>query len=157
MFYLHRWGFSLLEIIVVLALLAVISVVAIPTFGNYLAERELEAACLQLQQDIRLASQQALVGESATYRINLYRNAEKYRVLDMSKPSRYREVAMPPGVDLAWTNFENDVIYFSARGRPTAGGHITLKSGKTGKFLYVIVAPVTGRTRVSEQPPSGVE
>lgn len=154
----NRNGFSLIELITVLALMAIVLAITMPGLNNYLADCRLEAACLQLQQDIRSVAQDALVKESANYRINLYRSSEKYRVKDLSPPGTYRDVVLPEGVDLVWTNFSNqnfgdDVIIFNARGIPTDGGHISLRSERTGKFKYVIVTPITGRTRVSDESP----
>ena len=150
-----RTGFSLVELLMVIALLALVLAIAVPAMGNYLADCRLESVCLQLRQDIQSTRQDALVNESANYRIKFYRASDKYRVVDLAKPAEYREVALHGGVDLAMTNFANDEIRFSARGAPTAGGHISLNSLQSGKFMYVIVAPVTGRTRVSDEPPTG--
>lgn len=149
-----RDGFSLIEWTIVIAVYALFLVLAVPAIHNYLANYRLEAACLQLQQDIRSTAQDALVKESAYYNICLNPSLEKYRVTDMSKTGTSREVVLPGGVDLVGTTYDNyNTIYFSATGLPTSGGHISLKSEPTGKFMYVIITPVTGRTRVADEPP----
>jgi hypothetical protein len=33
------------------------------------------------------------------------------------------------------------------------GGTVTIRDQKTNKFMFVIVASITGRVRVSDQPP----
>lgn len=146
-------GFTLIELLVVLFILSIILSITIPAFNNVLAGYQLDAACRQLQQDIRSTGQEALSEESTTYQINLYVGDDKYRVVDLLKPRNYREVVMPAGVDIVYTNFQDDIIKFTLKGMPTRGGHITLRSDRTGKYRYVIVAPVTGRTRVSDDPP----
>lgn len=154
---LCRNGLTLIELIVVMAILAIIFTITMPALNNYLANCRLEAACLELQQNIRSTAQDALVEESIYYRINLYRNTEKYRVINMLNRDGFKEVTLPKDIDLVGTNFYQDVILFSARGMPTTGGTVTLKSNSTGRNMYVIVAPVTGRTRVSSDPPIGSE
>ncbi|MBF7082132.1 prepilin-type N-terminal cleavage/methylation domain-containing protein [Desulfallas sp. Bu1-1] len=153
----NRKGFTLIELIVVLLILTIAMSIAIPSFNNFLADYQLDAACRQLQQEIRSTGQDALADESSTYQINLYVRDDKYRMIDLSKPGVYREVVMPGGVDIVYTNFENDIIKFTPKGMPTSGGHISLRSRKTGKYQYVIVAVVTGRTRISDYPPEGNE
>ncbi|MCG8403514.1 MAG: prepilin-type N-terminal cleavage/methylation domain-containing protein [Firmicutes bacterium] len=150
-----RDGFSLIELTIVIAVCALFLAMAVPAMHNYLAQCRLEAACLRLQQDIRSTAQDALVKESAYYNVCLYPTLEKYRVTDISKPGTSREVVLPDGVDLVGTTYDDNynTIYFTATGLPVSGGHISLKSESTGKFMYVIITPVTGRTRVGDEPP----
>ncbi|MBC7105566.1 MAG: hypothetical protein H5T97_06490, partial [Firmicutes bacterium] len=66
-----------------------------------------------------------------------------------------RAASLPPGVDLVWTNFTYDQVGFDTRGVPVPhGGTLALCDGG-GRYLYVIVASVTGRVRVAPVPPSG--
>jgi hypothetical protein len=61
-------------------------------------------------------------------------------------------VYLPQGIRIDNTNFSEGKIRFSAEGTPR-GGTVTLRDQKTNKFMFVIVASITGRVRVSDQPP----
>ena len=56
-------------------------------------------------------------------------------------------------IKLHYTNFDHNQVGFNKRGVPSMGGTVTLKT-KNGKTLYVIMTPVTARTRISDTPPA---
>lgn len=152
-------GFTIIELSVVLLLMAILTAIVMPNFINSYARKNLDIAAYQLQQEIRTLGQQALQKESANYRIVFNLTNEYYVIYG---PNGTLKVTMPKGIDIVDTNFDDpqhyiyDRIVFSARGIPTNGGHIAIKSTVTGDFKYIIVALITGRTRVSDSPPVSV-
>lgn len=149
-------GFALIELSVVMLIMALIAAAAVPNLNKSHAGYNLHVAALRLQQEIRTLGQESLKRETAGYRITFNINRDYYVIYG---PDGAGKVTVPPGIDIVGTNFDDatnyifDRINFSARGKPTRGGHVTLKSTLTGDFKYVIVAAVTGRTRVSDNPP----
>lgn len=147
-------GFTLLELTIVMFILTLIICMSVPSLKKIHARRDLHTTALQLQQEIRSLGQEALIRESSSYYISfsIYDKNRDYYII--YGPDRTRKINMPPGIDIINMNFNDHLmIYMSARGQPTKGGHITLKSTLTEEFKYVIIGAVTGRTRVSDEPP----
>ncbi len=152
-----RQGFSLIELIIIILVMSIIMAIAFPPMDNCLANYRLHSECLQLQQYIRLVSQEALVKDCDNYYILLYFNQDKYKIVAPLDNGNVMMVLLPDDVDLAFSNFPYNRINFSAKGKPVTGGCIRLESKKTGKMQYVIVAAITGRTRISDKPPMSNE
>lgn len=147
--FISRKGYTLVELAVVMLIISLVAAVAVPNLNKSYARRNLQAAALQLQQEIRTLGQISMQRETSGYYITFNLNNDSYTI---HGPDGARTVAVPAGVDITHTNFNNHVINFSLRGTPTAGGLVTLQSNVTGDFKYVIITPVTGRTRVSDTP-----
>ncbi|AGL02047.1 prepilin-type N-terminal cleavage/methylation domain-containing protein [Desulfoscipio gibsoniae] len=150
-------AYSIIELAVVILIIGIIMTIAVPAMNNYMANYQLQAECLQLQRHIRSVAQEALVKDSDSFYIRLYLADDKYRIVAPSANGNSEIVQLPEGIDLAYSNFPLDYIRFSGKGKPVVGGHVRLTSKKTGKMQYVIVAAVTGRTRISHQPPLSSE
>ncbi|SFF92576.1 prepilin-type N-terminal cleavage/methylation domain-containing protein [Desulfotomaculum arcticum] len=147
-----RSGYTLVEILVVLVIMSIIMAIAIPDFKDTYFRRILLTAALSLQQEVRTTGQDCLRLEFAKYYILLDTSGERCIIYErtgvISHPIKV--IKMPYDVDLVSTNYAAKKIEFSAIGYPTTGGHIALKSKITGDFKYVIITPVTGRSRVSD-------
>lgn len=160
-------GFTLIEIVIVVSIASVLLGFAIISSGT-INRQKLSIATSTIAEDIRLTQQKALNRESDlyTYRIKFDCDNDKYSI--KKGVNAYKTVNLPAGVDLVATNFDwdnnpyngydND-LRFNQKGEPiritgiNCGGYLSLKD-KSGNFLYVIVASLTGRVRIDIKPPS---
>jgi len=151
---INNKGFSLIELIIVTLIIGIIITLAVQLMNTCLANNQLHAECMKLQQNIRSVAQEALVKDSDNYSILLYLDEEKYKIAAPLGSGSSIIIQLPDGVDLNFSNFTYNKILFSGKGKPVVGGYIRLKSERTGKIKYVIVAAITGRTRISDTPPT---
>ena len=146
-------GFTLIELVTTLAVASILLAIAIPMASESLAGFQLNASSARLAQDIRTVSQQSLTQDYDYYYIQLYADNNRYRIGDILDSDNSRWVDLPGWVELDGSNFDLQRLSFSGKGKPITGGYIRLKNKNNNKFKYVIVAAITGRVRVSDQPP----
>lgn len=109
----RRRGFTLIELVVVIAIMMILMAWGLPVFANQSRERALYNAGLQLQQDLRLAQEIAITTRversvvfdtiAGTYTFP-YRGATRMR-------------ARSSGIAFALTGFSS-TLWFDAFGRP---------------------------------------
>jgi prepilin-type N-terminal cleavage/methylation domain-containing protein len=149
----HNWnqkGFTLLELLAALAIVSLCAAVLWPNIQVH-DRLKLETAARGLADDLRLIRQAAITGGEFC-RIEFYRYSHYY---ELRLPGEKRNVYLPEGVDFGSVpSFKGDPpnVHFNTLGHPSGGGTVTLKT-KKGDRLYVIVTPVTGRVRISKEPP----
>ena len=135
-----------------LAILGILAAVAVPAVTGLHDKWRLEEAAWRLASDMRLARQVAISTGRYT-QVNFRWEAGDYRLY---LPVEKTRVKLPEGVSYALNNFPETggvhKLSFSAIGAPSRGGTVGLKN-KKGSRLYVILAPATGRVRVSPTPP----
>lgn len=158
----HHCGFTLVEIIVVLAISAVMTTGTIMGFKSLMAANDLRVAGNRMMQDIRTTQQIALAENSSehSYFIQFYQDPANNYIIKRSAtplPIIIASVSFPTSVALVTTNFDSQMLSLSSKGIPARGGTITLKNQVNGKLSFVIVASVTGRVRVSDRPPDSWE
>lgn len=149
-------GFTLIELMTVMAIIGIVILITVPNFYNYVSRQRLESAALQIASDIRYLQQIALAEQSASYYIVFYTKYEYYNLMKNTKV--IKKVELPLGVNLYNTNFNNNSyinknkLIINAKGLPTpTGGTIILCSEGINK--YIVVASITGRVRISDIPP----
>ncbi len=149
-------GFTLLEILVVVALLGIITMIAVPTVSHSQGSWQLEKTARLMVADFRLA-QQTAVASGKTCRIEFFRYIEAYRV---RTPGSQKLVRLPEGIFIAYNNFPGydggnfQLLSFNRNGSPNRAGTISLGNAK-GERIYIIVNLASGRMRISEEPPAG--
>ncbi|MDU4959772.1 MAG: prepilin-type N-terminal cleavage/methylation domain-containing protein [Sporomusaceae bacterium] len=142
-------GFSLIEVILVLAVTAILAATAVLRTGDSLTLRELEDSAQQLAADIRW-TQQETVNRTAgmpTPMITFYSHGYS---IEAGLGNRLKPFTrFPVSVQLAGTP---QPLTFTLEGRPAAGATLMLQqSGKPSRFRFVIVLQTTGRVRVVDR------
>jgi len=152
---LNQRGFTLVELITVLGLLAVVLLIATPNLSALQEKVKLEADARQLAWILRQARQDAVFkGKPQTIFIN--NESEEYRWYAEGKNKTYH---VSPGIDLVTSNcasYTSDGLpaySFNTTGVPAHAGTTVLRN-KQGDNRYVIVSAVIGRVRVSPDPPA---
>jgi len=147
---LNNRGITLIELIIVLAILSIIFSISIPQFNDIIARYELQTTARMVASDLRLAQQMA-ISKGEYYRIlfDLF-NRDRYQLLSGTK--MIKQVFLPKGVKLSATSFNGNTVMFTPLGAPVPAGRIML-TGRNNENLFVIVAVATGRVRISSNPP----
>lgn len=148
-------AFTLAELLAVVAITGTLLLLVLPAVLGMLSGRSLYTTARQMAADIRTWQQRALAEQPELYTYEVQFNVAGETYLLMRANTVVETRRLPVYLDLEATNFSGQVLRFNARGAPLAGGTVTLREKLTGRRYYVIVAPVTGRVRVSPSPPSG--
>lgn len=138
-------GFTLLEVLLVLSLLAGVGFVLLVKLPVQMENRNLSLASTQLIQDLRDARASALA-ENTWYEIRFFQTDNTYRIY--REGSLQKSVSLPEKISFA--NKPN-TIRFSAEGSPIfvgsppLTGSVSLTNGKNTR--NIITALITGRVR----------
>jgi prepilin-type N-terminal cleavage/methylation domain-containing protein len=135
-------GYTLLEVLLVLALLAGAGYLLLIRIPHHMPDSNLEKASSALLDDLRV-TQQAAISCNTWYRVRFFPSAGRYMIFKES--GLIRSVSLPEGV--CFDNRQLDLT-FSAAGTPGQGMSVILAAGNSRK--KVIVAPVTGRIRMED-------
>lgn len=138
----NKTGFTLLELIIVVAILGIVSAIAAPNYMNYMAERRLKGAARMVMSDLMAARQKAV-----SQNINVtvaFTSSYTYTVTGEATARDIRKEYY----DVALTASGNPIFY----PRGTAfGTTVTVTSSKTGVSKYVKAAS-TGRVKIDDTP-----
>ncbi|MBP2635080.1 MAG: hypothetical protein H6Q72_987 [Firmicutes bacterium] len=141
-------GFSLIEIIIVTAVLGILAVGAVPRIFATMATQELQTFTANLAADIRCMQQMALNanGKNAPlYTLRFARGENSYYIIHDGYKA-IKTVYLPKHVKMTG---DPDYILFSNKGAPRKGQRIEFYTSNAQLFSYVYIAGATGRVRVS--------
>jgi len=142
-------GFTLIELAVVVGIIATITIVSFKGLLNMKLTMDLNRTARQLEATLKNCQSKAMYTGSY-YKMDFYPSLDRYRVYCETDLVQDNQLV---NINLHYTNFTNHKVYFYKTGVPSMGGTVTLKTN-SGKTLYVIMTPVTARTRISKTPPA---
>jgi len=128
-------GFSLLEVALVLAILAIAAVMAVPRYARALTRYRVESAARRLAADLEYARTLAH-DSSGTQTVTFNTAADTYTLTDLDDPDRpglpytVNLAGGPYRADLVSADFAGTVtITFDAYGTPDKGGSVRIAAG----------------------------
>lgn len=139
-------GFTLLEVLVALALVTILAAISVPHWTTLLPTYRLRSAARQLHSDLSRIKMQA-VSETARFRLNF--SASKYSV-EKYDGTTYRPIgedrSLPKGIDIRSTTRSS--LGFTPRGTATPGTGGTVKLCNSKDAGINVVVSSTGRIRI---------
>jgi type IV pilus assembly protein PilA len=147
-----RTGFSMVELIVVIALISIVTAFAVPVWQNYSANTNLKAAAREVMADLSNAKQRAVEENLDVYRLTFSAVGNSYVLsrTDTGVTLWTKSVAgFGSGISIDGANPPNfsggSVVSFRKRGT-LSPGNLTLRNG-IGSTATITVN-ITGRTYV---------
>lgn len=145
-------GFSLMELFLVLAILGVISAIAIPRFGGSMALHRLDAAARRIAADLKLARNRAMTtSANQIFRID----GAGYSLIGMPDPDHpaqeYRVPLAEACHGAAWIYIDaggDSDLVFNMYGAPDSAATLRIRLGDTSRTI--VVAADTGRVEIQE-------
>jgi prepilin-type N-terminal cleavage/methylation domain-containing protein len=145
----RRRGFTLLELLVGLGLVAVLSGTALLGYRRMVAGWRLNAAARQVVMDLKLARARAIL-DSTTHRVHFPVLGSSYQHERQQPSGAYVAVgpptALPSDIAVIGCTGAGSGISFRPRGHAGAFGTITLRND--GGDQRAVVVDIVGRTRV---------
>lgn len=138
-------GFTLIEVLLVLALLSMLLVLVFPNYQEIMANLHLQSTAYEIAAQIR-QTREIAIKENRSIRILCTKSSDgsqqiaKYRGVSVIRPA-YRIFS---DVTVSGLDFT-----FNANGNINLGGSVTLRN-RLGDTLQIVMQPVTGRVVIRE-------
>jgi prepilin-type N-terminal cleavage/methylation domain-containing protein len=133
----NKNGFSLIEIIVVLALLTLAMTVVIPALPGFYSKIKFEDFSRVVSGDLRNA-QQLTVSEQVYYCVQFFPDQREYKVLKCESREIILERSLPAEVlNITTTGLSDNEVKFNPYGAVSQSGQIILEGGFADKIIKV--------------------
>ena len=145
-------GFTLVEVMITVALMAILMAIAVPSFMTWKESLDMKGAARGVASKLRLARQMA-VTNNLEYRVEFDVDGKRYRLTQGNQPSgstAWTTVAAWSDIESEWSTDADcsgtaDMdISFSPRGSSGAGVICINDSSSAVRFM-VNVSPINGR------------
>lgn len=146
-------GFTLLEIMIVIAIVGIVAAIAVPNMIGWRGERQLEGAARSFLADMQLVRLRAVrEAEDVSVVVNVAGNSYQMFV-DLNSDYGFdagemqvRSRTMPSGIVIVSTTFAGDRTQFDSRGRPNVVGRVTFRN--TANSTREVFVNRVGRLRI---------
>ncbi len=139
---MSKWGYTLLELIVVLALFALFLSIAIPSVSMISRIRE-KNELKEFRRDIINARNMAVV-ENTSYSIVLNGKKNEYSIRKADDPNNYiKKVSFKHGIKISESQ-DFTSITFKNTGAPSGGGRTIYLSDSKKESIELTIVPATG-------------
>lgn len=151
-------GLTLIELVIVIAILAIMSAIALPRFANAMRVHRLDAASRRLAGDLRAARAAAIMGRTSRV-VEFDVAGQWYALMDEADPlvaakgypASLSDEAYA-GISLTVADFNGqDTVTFDRFGVPDEGGTVVISDGD--RAATVTVSSTTGRVTLTMGPP----
>lgn len=136
-------AFSLIELVCVIAIIAVLSAIALPHWSAAVQGQQMNMAVKRISSDIALAQSRANYG-SAAITLSFSPVTNSYQIVGMPDPDRPAQTytvnlsANPYNLTLTSANFGGSTnLGFDGYGTPLTGGTIVVSQGTTSRTITV--------------------
>jgi type IV fimbrial biogenesis protein FimT len=133
-----RDGFSMIELIAVIAVMGIVAAIALPSWRNLLPNYALNNSVRQIQSELHNIKMRA-AAENTGFQLAYVQDASEYTIQRDSKPLQTKPIAEGTSIIKAGT------IAFSPRG--TAAANRVRLRNTTGSCRQIVVS-ATGRVRI---------
>jgi prepilin-type N-terminal cleavage/methylation domain-containing protein len=150
-----RRGFTIVELMVSVTLLAVLATFTIPTYQLLLSQQQLNSAVDQVSDLVRFAAQRT-VTEQSVYGFSVVAGASSvtvFQVNTLNQNVTVQTLTLPSNIEVGTVSFSgNSNIRFSTAGAPSTSGSFTLLDTVRNKTRTIEVRPSGNiRTNTGEQ------
>lgn len=138
---INRQSFTIIEMLVVLAMSAILIASLVPTLSQYLPGVNLSGSTRDLLSNLREAQERAITEQNQfLIRFDLSANPKNYKLISIvnSVEEVIRQIDFPESVSVSIDpSITDNQIIFSPDGGPSASGNINLSAGGNNKIISV--------------------
>lgn len=146
---MKKFGFTAVEMLVTLGVIALISMISIPLLVNYQKTSKLRNEGRALSTNLRLAQQLAIT-EQNIYEVQFDKSVNRYSIINASDSETFKTVNLDSEVEINdITGLTDDKVSFNPTGGVTETGFIYLTNSKN-QTTTVEIKP-SGYVKLTEQ------